>query len=153
MNSRRALMTLLASILMMEFGGCNAQDQSKRSSMKYVVLDLVLFNYQNRPIFDVYLSEKWAGGAAAYGGGGGGITGVSIPLGPQTLTWRDAGTGQTFVAKNPLVITVDQIPSDAHYLGIHIYPDETVEFSFAKYLPEMTSRGREIFEEAQKNGQ
>jgi len=149
MKIRRLLMALLAMIVLAPLSGCDAQDYFKRGSMKkQVVLDVVLYSYLDRPIFDIFLNGQLAGGAAAaYGGGGGIISGVVIPLGPQTLTWRDAGTGQTFVAKKPLIITADQIPANARYLGVHVYPDETAEFTFAQYMPAPSARGEEIYKE------
>lgn len=46
--------------------------------------------------------------------------------------------------KNTLVITPEQIPLRMQYLGLHLYPDDTAEASFAESLPERTARGRKI---------
>lgn len=119
---------------------------------KDIVMNVVVFNYTNRPIFEVLLDHKIDGGAAEYDGGRAIVTGVTIPLGPQTLTWRDAGSGKTFKVKNSLNLTQEQIPPDAGYLAIHIYSDETAELTFAKYLPDPTPRGQKILDEAEKNG-
>ena len=81
------------------------------------------------------------------------MTGVVIPLGPQTLTWRLGGprgtprNGETVTAKNALTLAAAQIPADANYLGVHVYPDETAEFSFSKYPPNPSARGEEIYKE------
>ena len=116
---------------------------------KRVVLDLVTYNYLDRPIFDVYLNKVDIGGGNAYGGSGI-ITGVAIPLGPQVLTWRLDGpkgtprNGETVTLKNALVLTAEQIPVDARYIGVHIYPDETAEVTFSEYFPDTTPRGDEL---------
>lgn len=118
---------------------------------KGVTLDVVLFNYQNIAIFDVLLSGGDIGVANVYGGGGI-MTGVTISLGPQTLTWRDGASGKTFSVKNSLNLTKDQIPPKAEYLAVHIYPDGTAELAVSQYIPEITSRGRKILDEVRKNG-
>jgi hypothetical protein len=114
----------------------------------HVVLDVVTFNYSDREIFDIFLNRKWVGSSRGpISGGGGIIAGVTLPLGPQTLTWRDAGTGKTFTAKNSLTLTPDQIPKGTRYLGVHIYPDETAELTFSADIPEDSSCGLEIYKE------
>ncbi|WOD20736.1 hypothetical protein [Paraburkholderia kirstenboschensis] len=119
----------------------------------HIVMDVVVFKYTDRPIFDVLLDNAFGGGAAAYDGGRAIATGVSIPLGPQTLTWRDAGTGNTVEMKNTLNLTDKDVSDNAQYLAIHIYPDDTVEVTFDEYLPTATKRGKFIMENAEKNGQ
>lgn len=120
------------------------------SMTREVTLNVVLYSYLERPIFDVYLNGKWVGDASAYGGGGGIISGVPVTLGPQALTWRLDGpkgtprNGEVVSAKRALSLSPDQIPPDARYLGVHIYPDETAELNLSRYIPEATARGREI---------
>ena len=120
---------------------------------KEVVLDVVLFNYFSRPIFEVLLDGSEIGGAGAYGGGGGVMTGVTVPLGRQTLSWRldgpegMPGNGDTVTVANVLTLTADQVSSDDRYLGVHIYPDNTAELTFSRYLPEATPKGERIYKE------
>ena len=53
------------------------------------VLNVILYNYLNRPIFDVFIDGKVGRGSDAYPSTGGGmITGVSFDLGPKKVTWR-----------------------------------------------------------------
>jgi hypothetical protein len=124
---------------------------------KEITLDVVLYSYLNRPIFDVLLNDGDIGVANAYGGGGV-MTGVAIPFGHQTLTWRLGGprgmahNGETVVVKNSLNLTKDQIPPKAEYLGVHIYPDGTAELTFSQYIPEISPRGQKILDEVRKNG-
>lgn len=124
---------------------------------KEITLDVVLYSYLNRPIFDVLLNGGDIGVANAYGGGGI-MTGVSIPFGPQTLSWRLDGpkgtphNGETVVVRNSLTLTKDQIPSKAEYLGVHIYPDGTAELAISQYIPEVSPRGQKILDEVRKHG-
>lgn len=118
---------------------------------KEITLDVVLFNYQNIAVFDVLLDGGDIGVANVYGGGGI-MTGVTIPFGPQTLTWRDGASGKTFSVKNSLVLTKDQISPKAGYLGVHIYPDNTAELTVSEYIPETTPRGKKILDEVRKHG-
>jgi len=158
MKIRRLLMALLAMIVLAPLSGCDAQDYFKRGPMKkQVVLNVVLYSYLGRPIYDIYLNGMDLGVANSFGGTGI-ISGVPIPLGPQTLTWKLGGprgmprNGDVVTAKNHLVLTVDKIPSNARYLGVHVYSDETAEFTFAQYMPELSERGEQIYKEHHLDG-
>lgn len=124
---------------------------------KDIVLSVVLYSYLNRPIFDVLLNGSDIGLANAYGGGGI-MTGETISFGPQTLTWRLGGprgmphNGDTVTVKNSLILTMDQVPPKAAYLGVHIYPDDTAELTISQYIPEISSRGQKILDEVKKHG-
>lgn len=109
-----------------------------------------LYSYLERPIFDVYLNGKFIGDAAGqpHRGNGGIITGVPVPLGPQVITWRlggpkgMAGNGDTIHAANAPIL---QRPDPKlTYLGVHIYPDNTVELIPEEFWPEKTEKGKEI---------
>ena len=150
MKDRRATLSLLSAALLSPLMGCNAQETPKGFPMKErVVLHLVTYNYLDRPIHDVFLNKVDIGGGNAFGGSGI-ITGVTIPLGPQTLTWELGGprgmarNGETVAVKNALILTADQIPPDARYIGVHIYPDDTAEFTFSEHFPDTTPRGDEL---------
>lgn len=118
-----------------------------KASPKTVILDIVTFNYWNRPIFDVFINGIWGGSSTAYPATGGGtIVGISMLLGPQTVTWRldgKAGTprnGETVTAKNKPVLA--DVPRDATCLSVHVYPDETVELIPTVYYPSETEKGK-----------
>ena len=126
-----------------------------------VSFDVALFSYLNRPIFDVYLNGHDIGvsGVRPIGGGGSGLmTGVAVPLGPQVITWRlggpegMTGNGDTVKAVNqPVLVRPD---NKLAYLGVHIYPDNTVELIPNEFWPEVTDRGLESIRlREQKNGQ
>jgi len=114
---------------------------------KEVVLDVVLFSYLKITIFDVHLNGGDIGVAGPYGGGGGVMTGVTIPLGTQTLNWRDAGSGKSFSVKNLLTLPPEAIQSNANYLAVHIYPDSTAELMTSENLPQPSIRGEQIYKE------
>ncbi|WP_227246701.1 hypothetical protein [Paraburkholderia caribensis] len=80
------------------------------------------------------------------------MTGVTIPLGSQTLTWRWADNGETVTVANALSLRADQISANDRYLGVHIYPDSTAELTFSQYLPEITPKGERIYKEKHING-
>jgi len=111
-----------------------------------VVLDVVLFSYLNRPIFDVFIDGKVGETSDAYPSTGGGIfTGVPFALGPKKVTWRLDGpkgtprNGETVANKNPL--RLDSVVQGAKFLGVHIYPDDTVELTTSVGVPDRTPRG------------
>ena len=117
----------------------------KAKSMK-VVLNVVLFSYWDRPIFEVNIDGKVDEASGAYPNTGKGVTGgVQLALGLKKVTWRLGGpeglprNGDTLVNKNRLEL-VDILPG-ARYLGIHIYPDETVELSTSVGRPQLSARG------------
>lgn len=126
-----------------------AQGKNMTDSKKDVAyFDVVLFSYLDRPIFDVYLNGKDIGVASAFGGGGGLMTGIAVPLGPQAISWRDAGTGDTFKAKNQPVLSRPDAKNG--YLGVYIYPDNTVEITPSRFWPETTKRGDALYQEWKK---
>ena len=111
-----------------------------------VVLDVVLFSYLNRPIFDVFIDGKVGETSDAYPSTGGGIfTGVPFALGPKKVTWRLDGpkgtprNGETVANKNPL--RLDTVVQGAKFLGVHIYPDDSVELTTSVGVPDRTPRG------------
>ena len=76
------------------------------------------------------------------GGGGGGMYTSPVKVGLQTVTWKDAKTGELHSAKNEVVLTKDQL-KDMKYLAAHLYPDDTVEITTSNNWPNQTDRGLE----------
>lgn len=117
----------------------------KAKSMK-VVLNVVLFSYWDRPIFEVNIDGKADEASGAYPNTGKGVTGgVHLTLGPKKVTWRLGGpeglprNGDTLTNKNRLEL-LDILPG-AKYLGIHIYQDETVELTTSVGRPGPSEKG------------
>ena len=111
-----------------------------------VTLDIVFFNYLDRPIFDAFVDGK--GGDSSYPypeTGGSTITGVTLSTGPKKVTWRLDGptgaarNGETVTAKNTPVLP--DVSGGARYLAVHIYPDETVELVVTRHYPRATEKG------------
>jgi hypothetical protein len=119
-----------------------------------IYFDVSANSYYGRPIFDIMLN-----GIEIGVGGGGLMTGVPVPLGPQAITWRlggpegMAGNGDTVTAKNQPIL--NQPDSKKRYLGVHIYPDNSVELIPDEFWPERTQRGQALIDSAQekKRGQ
>lgn len=123
-----------------------------------VVLNVVLFNYLDRPIFDVYIDGKVGESSSAYPATGGGLVmNVELALGSKKVTWRLDGpngmarNGETVANKNPLELP--SVVPGARYLAIHIYPDETVELVTSVQRPERTERGEaQVEKQDRKHG-
>lgn len=124
-----------------------------------VNLDVVLFSYLDRPIFDVYLNRTDIGVAGPWPySGRGSMSGVQIPLGIQKITWRLGGpegmerNGDTVAAKN--FPELKNVPQNAAFLGVHIYSDETVELITSEHFPDVSTRGQSFdLKWKQHNGQ
>jgi hypothetical protein len=138
--SRRAFVTALGSLFFIN--ACEAK------SMK-VVLNVVLFSYLDRPIFEVEIDGKVGETSDSYPNTGKGvIAGVEFTLGVKRVTWRLDGpkgaprNGEKVVNKNHLEL--NEIVSGARYLGLHIYPDDTVELTTSVGRPDFTARGLKL---------
>lgn len=111
-----------------------------------VNLDVVLFSYLDRPIFDVRLNRTDIGVAGPWPHSGRGtMTGVQVPLGAQKISWRLDGpkgtprNGETVVAKN--LPELKDVHRGAVFLGVHIHEDETVELIASEHFPDLSVRG------------
>ena len=140
---RRLALGWMACGVMLPLAACG------RAVQKETRLNVEVFSYVDRVIVDISFNGTGLGVMNRYGGTGT-ITDVYIPFGKQTLKWTLDGpegtprNGEIMTARNQLIISPDQIPAGTRYLGIHLYPDDTVEFTFAEGLPERTARGRNI---------
>ena len=124
--------------------GCEAKP-------KTVSLDLVLFNYLDRPIFDVFVSGNGGHSTGVYPQTGGGtITGIQLLVGPQKVTWRYSDTGKKVTAKN--TPELQDVPREAVFLAVHIYPDDTVELVPSQHYPRPSSRGEEETSKMESKG-
>lgn len=107
------------------------------SSPRTAVVDVSLFSYLDRPIFDVLLNGKDIGASLAHGfnGANSSMIGERITLGPQVITWRLGGpqgtprNGETVRAKNTPVLA--EIPQGVTWIAVHVYDDDTVEITFS----------------------
>lgn len=147
LSSRRSAIGLIGLGLMMPLVACR---QGKKKVQKETALHVEVFSYVDRIIIDISFNGTGLGVMNRHGRTGT-ITDVYIPFGIQTLRWRLDGpegtprNGEVVTPKNQLVISPEQISPGTRYLGIHLYPDDTVEFTFAEGMPERTARGKKIF--------
>lgn len=106
-----------------------------------VNLNISLFSYLNRPIFDVRMNETdfMLAQPHTFDGTNAVIVGQEIMLGPQKVSWRldgapgTARNGETVMAKNTPLL--DKVPSDIKWLALHIFDDDTVEIKLSKGTP------------------
>jgi hypothetical protein len=124
-------------------------------------LNISLFNYLDRPIFDVVMNDTYFMGGSAHGffGANGMMAMQPIRLGEQIIRWRLDGpqgaprNGETVNAKNKPML--ENVSKDVKWLGLHIYPDETVEIALSTGSPTelQTKKGQSIIEawEARKH--
>jgi len=132
------------------------------SVKKEIVVDILVFNYLNRPIFDVYLNGAMVGASASLSnspyGQFGTVAGVTVRNGPQRLTWRLDGpegtphNGDTVVANNSIDVLVADLSKYTETLGVHIYPDYTAELIFSNEMPHQSPRGLTYAKKYQKDG-
>jgi hypothetical protein len=146
---RRLTLGLMACGLILPLAACGQRVQ------KETALNVEVFSYVDRVITDISYNGTGLGVMNRYGGTGT-ITDVYIPFGIQTLKWTLGGpkgtprNGERMTPKNQLMISSEQIPPGTRYLGIHVYPDDTVEFTFAEGIPERTARGKKILVDRKK---
>ena len=134
---RRLFLTAAGGFLLLNT--CEAKDMR-------VVLDLVVFSYLDRPIFEVNVDGRGDESSGAYPRTGKSTTtGVEFTLGPKKVTWRLGGpkgmprNGDTVQNKNSLELK--QILPGAQFLAVHIYPDDTVELLTTIHFPHASPRG------------
>jgi hypothetical protein len=154
LTRRRVVFNLISLTLLHPLVACGKGGKPMKSE---IGIDVVLYSFLDRHIFDIYLNDETLGGASKYGSTSV-VTDVTVPMGEQRLSWRLDGpkgmarNGETVKMKNKVVLKATDIPGNATYMGVYIYPDETVEFTFTEYMPRNSARGESILEELKKNG-
>lgn len=128
-----------AGICFMFVNACEAK------SMK-TSFDVVLFNYLDRPIFGLLIDGTVDGTSDKYPRTGSGTKmGIGLSLGTKKVTWRLSGppgmknNGDTVTSKNsPELVSMP----GGRYLGIHVYPDYTVDLIPSVGFPQVSERGQ-----------
>jgi hypothetical protein len=148
--SRRHVIRVIALGLAIPLVACD------RTVRKYIVLDVVMYSNVDRVITDIIFNDTDLGVMNRFGSTGT-IVGVGIPFGIQTLQWTLGGpkgtprNGEVVTINKQLTISRQQIPEGTRYLGLHLYPDDTAEVTFDKFLPQRTQRGKEYRLKRNKN--
>lgn len=143
---RRSFLALLGLASMTSLVGCGRKNGRTQAD---IVLNVEMYSYLDRPIHFIIFNGTDLGVMNAYGDTGT-ITGVRVPFGEQSLRWTlggprgMAGNGEQVFVKNRLVIEPEQIPQGTRYLGLHLYPDNTVDITFSDGIPDRTERGKKI---------
>lgn len=151
---RRRAIHLIGLSVMLPLAACGESGKPVKSA---IGIDVVLYSFIDRPILDIYLNGEHLGVAGKYGSTSV-VSGVTVPMGDQALSWRldgppgTARNDDTVMMKNKVVLKASDIPGNASYMGVYIYPDNTVEFTFPENMPRNSVRGKAIFEELKKNG-
>lgn len=148
-NSRRRF--FCAGLSLFLISACEAKPTT-------ITLDVVLFSYLDRPIFDVFVGKREVGVAGPYPySGKGTMMGIDFPIGPQKVSWTLGGpenmarNGEIVTAKN--APKLNEIQGNVRYLSVHVYPDDTVEFLFTEHFPGLSPRGEKIDTEWRKRHQ
>ena len=136
---RRFFLSAAGGFLLLN--ACEAKDMR-------VVLDLVVFSYLDRPIFEVTIDGNGYEVSGAYPETGKTTTtDFELKLGPKIVSWRLDGpkgkprNGETVRNKNALELTQSQIVQGAKFISVHIYPDDTVELITSVHFPQVSARG------------
>lgn len=123
-----------------------------------ISLEVVLFSYLDRPIFDVLVNGSDIGVSNAYPTtGGGSISGLSFKEGPLKVSWRLGGpegmprNGETVHARNSPLL--EKVERKHHFMAVHVLPDDTVEIALSEHYPDDLARGIAMYENRrQPNG-
>ena len=143
LSGRRGIIQLLGLSLTMPLVACG------QTARKEIWLNVVMNSCVDRIHTNIFFNNTTLGVTTKFGTTGT-IADVRIPFEAQSLQWTLGGpkgtprNGETMTARNQLTISPEQIPAGTRYLGIHLFPDDTVEFTFAEGLPERTAKGEEI---------
>ncbi|WP_429252340.1 hypothetical protein [Paraburkholderia sp. GAS333] len=100
-------------------------------SEKTMNLDVAIYNYWPRAIYDVAVNGQYAGGAfmGYHPGGAGGsvVCCVKVKPGPVMIEYSLGGSeGAPRLAERVHATAVlQELPGDSKVLTVHVYPDET----------------------------
>lgn len=137
-SSLMRISNILIVALSMMTGGCMAHEMT---------VNVVIFNYTSTPLGDMSVQGKYVGGyfqEYGPGGTGGGIyCCIDVRPGSADVKWTYGGIeGATKAGTEASSKGVIPKPSGAFkYLGVHVYPDERVEFTLTRNIPSEKKEG------------
>lgn len=144
--TRRNAIRAFGLLLLNPLSACGKAGKAMEAETNIAV---VMYSYLDRSIFDIFFNRTDLGAAGPCGSTGI-VTGVRLPFGAQSLSWRLDGpegmarNGDTVKLKNGLIVTANDISAGVNYLGLHLYPDETAEITFSASFPERTHRETKV---------
>ncbi|WP_179401883.1 hypothetical protein [Burkholderia guangdongensis] len=100
-------------------------------SERVMNLDVAIYNYWPRAIYDVAVNGQYAGGAymAYHPGGAGGSTVCCVKVKPGTVTIEYSLGGSEGAPRLGERIhataVLSELPGDSKILTVHVYPDES----------------------------
>lgn len=140
MKLSKVKQVLTLSFLLLSLAACSqdygtrAMSNSKKSQVFY--MDVSAYAYTPYALNGMTINGR----GLMTAGGGGLTTGEVFDVGPQIVQWRTGDTGEIHTAKNTVIL--NKPTRDETYLGIHVYPDDTVEFIPSSDWPKKTEKGR-----------
>ena len=141
---RRKVISFAGLAFLQTLAGCG---KGGIFATKEIAITVVLYSFLDRSIFKILLNGIDLGTTSAHGTTSM-VGGVTVPMGEQKLNWTldgpkgKARNGEVVSLKNNVVISASDILSNADYMGIYLYPDESAEFIFAEYMPRRTGTVR-----------
>ena len=112
-----------------------------------MTLNVVVFNYMPQPLGDVKVGGHNVGGYFQEynpGGAGGGIyCCIDVKPGATQVAWTYGGVEGAPKAGTNASSTgvIPNLSKGYRYLGVHIYPDERVEFTLTRDIPSEKKEG------------
>jgi len=135
---KKIVVSLAALTYLLMSGGCMAHKMR---------VEVVIFNYNTQPVAEFKIQDKYIGGYyQEYGQGGTGgkiYCCIDVRPGEATVEWVYGGTeGTPKAGSHAHASGMIPEPEDEYkYLGVHLYPDEHVEFTLTRYIPGEKKKG------------
>ena len=118
-------------------------------------LIVAVFSYLDHPAFDIKIGNERVGSTGKFFPFGRPRlkAGVVLAEGSQPVSWMvalaESGTEAVKASNTP---KLGGFSADTRYLGVHIYPGNSVEFVLSSAFPVYTARGKAISEQLQRDG-
>lgn len=137
---RKLVLGLLAILAITTTGGCMART---------LTVSVVVFNYTPKAIADIWVQGHYVTGFVQEygpGGTGGGIVCcIDVKPGPTHVRWQydttPSDTRPDEFFKRDVVGVVPKPNGPYKYLGVHVYPDDHVEFTLSRDIPDEKKEG------------
>lgn len=140
MKPSKVKQALTLSFLLLSLAACS-QDYGTRTMNNPKKPEVVYMDVSAYAYTPYALNGMTINGRELMTAGGGGLTtGEVFDIGPQQISWESGKDGTVHTAKNTVILNKPK--RDETYLGIHVYPDDTVELIPSSDWPKKTEKGR-----------